>query len=143
MAGAITLKINVIKKGVALHGNLSMPIFMPGPVEPRFSRYLTFEGISVDQEGKQHYLDASVAFKRAVLNCIEYFKRFGYTGEQVYLLLSACPCEGRINSIVDVPNACCSLSIPTEIFNFDITPKSGGHSVVVSTNCAVSNRASN
>ncbi len=142
MAGAITLKANLIKKGVDLHGNLTMPIFMPGPVEPRFSRYLAFEGISVDDDGKQHYLDASVSYKQAVLNCISYFKRFGYTGEQIYLLLSACPCEGRINSIVDVPNACCSLSIPTEIFNFEITPKSGGHSAVVSTKCAVSVRTS-
>lgn len=134
------MKASIIKRGVGLHGNLSMPIFMPGPVEPRFSRYLTFEGISVDEQGKQHYLDASVSFKQAVLNCIAYFKRFGYSGEQIYLLLSACPCEGRVNSIVDSPNACCSLAIPTEIFDFDVIPKNGGHSAVVSSKCPVSAR---
>jgi len=59
MAGAITFKTRLIKNGVSLHGNLRNPIFMPGPVEPRFSKYLTFEGISVDDDGKQEYLNAS------------------------------------------------------------------------------------
>jgi formamidase len=63
-----------------LHVN---PIFEIGPVEPRFSEWLVFEGISVDESGKQHFLDASVAYKRAVLNAIEYIARFGYSKEQV------------------------------------------------------------
>ena len=36
---------------------------------------------------------------------------------QVYLLLSCCPCEGKIAAIVDVPNACCTIAIPTAIFD--------------------------
>ena len=36
---------------------------------------------------------------------------------QVYLLLSCAPCEGRVSGIVDVPNACCTLAIPTAIFD--------------------------
>ena len=63
-----------------LHVN---PIFEISPLEPRFSEWLVFEGVSVDETGRQHYLDASVAFKRAVLNCIEYLHKFGYTKEQV------------------------------------------------------------
>lgn len=63
-----------------LHVN---PIFEIGPVEPRFSEWLVFEGISVDESGRQHYLDASVAYKRAVLNAIDYLSRFGYSKEQV------------------------------------------------------------
>jgi formamidase len=127
----------------ALHVN---PIFEIGPVEPRFSEWLVFEGISVDESGKQHFLDASVAYKRAVLNAIEYLSRFGYSKEQVgsrvinchpvtvmqkerylkyltlgymqvYLLLSCCPCEGRISGIVDAPNAVATLAIPTAIFD--------------------------
>ena len=39
-------------------------------------------GISVDETGKQHYLDATIAFKRAVLNCIDYLSKFGYTKRQ-------------------------------------------------------------
>ncbi|KAL1809983.1 hypothetical protein ACET3Z_026973 [Daucus carota] len=103
-----------------LHVN---PIFEIGPVEPRFSEWLVFEGISVDESGRQHYLDASVAYKRAVLNAIDYLSRFGYTKEQVYLLLSCCPCEGRISGIVDAPNAVATLAIPTAIFDQDIRPK--------------------
>jgi len=61
-----------------------------------------------------------------VLNCIDYLSKFGYTKEQVYLLLSCCPCEGRIAGIVDIPNAVATLSIPVAIFDQDIRPKKGG-----------------
>ena len=64
-----------------LHVN---PIFEIGPVEPRFSEWLVFEGISVDESGRQHFLDASVAYKRAVLNAIDYLSKFGYSKEQVF-----------------------------------------------------------
>jgi len=37
--------------------------------------------------------------------------------EQVYLLLSCCPCEGRLSGIVDSPNAVATLAIPTAIFD--------------------------
>lgn len=67
-----------------LHVN---PIFEIGPMEPRFSEWLVFEGISVDESGQQHYLDASVAYKRAVLNAIDYLSKFGYTKEQVLRIL--------------------------------------------------------
>ena len=36
---------------------------------------------------------------------------------QVYLLLSCCPCEGRISGIVDVPNAVATLAVPLAIFD--------------------------
>ena len=36
---------------------------------------------------------------------------------QAYLLLSCCPCEGRISGIVDSPNAVATLAIPTSIFD--------------------------
>lgn len=45
---------------------------------------------------------------------------------QVYLLLSCCPCEGRLSGIVDVPNAVCTLAIPTAIFDQDVRPQKGG-----------------
>ncbi|GAU25109.1 hypothetical protein TSUD_157640 [Trifolium subterraneum] len=124
MSGFLELKCDIIRGGMKeyltpmgptpLHVN---PIFEIGPVEPRFSEWLVFEGISVDESGKQHYLDASVAYKRAVLNAIDYISKFGYSKEQVYLLLSCCPCEGRISGIVDAPNACATLAIPTAIFD--------------------------
>ncbi|KAL3640324.1 hypothetical protein CASFOL_015292 [Castilleja foliolosa] len=130
MSGFLELKCEIIRDGVKkyltpmgptpLHVN---PIFEIGPVEPRFSEWLVFEGISVDESGRQHFLDASVAYKRAVLNAIDYISRFGYSKEQVYLLLSCCPCEGRISGIVDAPNAVATLAIPLAIFDQDIRPK--------------------
>jgi len=62
-----------------LHVN---PIFEISPLEPHFSEWLVFEGLSIDEYGRQHYLDASVAYKRAVLNCIHYLAKFGYTKQQ-------------------------------------------------------------
>ena len=121
MSGFIDLHVDLIKGGVAKYGMVN-PIFKPGPVEPRHSEYLIFEGISVDEKGKQYYLDAHVAYKRACLNAIEYLKNFGFTGEQAYLLLSCCPCEGRVSGIVDIPNACCTLALPTSIFEKNILP---------------------
>lgn len=44
---------------------------------------------------------------------------------QVYLLLSCCPCEGRISGIVDIPNAVATLAIPMAIFDRDVRPKEG------------------
>lgn len=121
MAGWIDLHVDIIKGGMAKY-NMINPIFKPGPVEPRYSEYLVFEGISVDEQGKQYYLDALIAYRRACLNAIEYLKMFDYTGEQAYLLISCAPCEGRVSGIVDIPNACCTLAIPTEIFQRSILP---------------------
>ena len=76
----------------------------------------------LDEAGEQHYLDASLAYKRCVLNAIKYLAKFGFTEEQVYLLLSCCPCEGRISGIVDVPNAVATLAVPLAIFDRDVRP---------------------
>ncbi|MFC0418132.1 formamidase [Cytobacillus solani] len=124
MAGWIDLKVDVIKGGMEKYKIKENPVFKPGPVDPLYSDFLVFEGISVDEkDGKQHYLDANIAYKRACLNAIEYLKTLGYTGEQAYMLLSTAPVEGRINGIVDIPNACCTVAIPTQIFDKDIMPK--------------------
>lgn len=122
MSGFIDLHVDIIKGGVEKY-NMINPIFKPGPVEPRYSEYLVFEGISVDEfTGEQYYLDPHVAYRRACLNAVNYLKKFGYTGEQAYLLLSCAPVEGRISGIVDIPNACCTLALPTEIFDQNILP---------------------
>jgi len=125
MAGYLDLRVNLIKGGMAMYG-IKNPIFKPSPLEPRYSSYLIFEGISVDEEGKQHYLDVHVAYRQACLNAITYLKKFGYSGAQAYAILGTAPVEGRISGIVDIPNACATLALPTEIFDFDIKPNSGG-----------------
>lgn len=128
MSGFLDLKCSIIKGGMKMlpvvgPSPLSVnPIFEIGPLEPRYSEWLVFEGVSVDEQGNQHYLDATIAYKRAVLNCIKYLSQFGYSEEQVYLMLSCIPCEGRISGIVDVPNACATLAIPLAIFDQDVRP---------------------
>ncbi|KAB2626552.1 formamidase [Pyrus ussuriensis x Pyrus communis] len=118
MSGFLELKCEIIRGGMKEYLTPMGPTPLHiGPIEPRFSELLVFEGISVDESGKQHYLYATVAYKLAVLNAIDYLSKFGYSKEQSYLLLSRCPCEGRISGIVDSPNAVATLAIPTAIFD--------------------------
>ena len=106
MAGEITIKFSVMKNGIADLG-MKSPIFHQGPVQPQFGpgRYLTFEGFSVDEQGKQYFMDTYVAYKATSLRVIEYLRRFGYSDYQIYLLLSCAPVEGHIAGIVDVSMA--------------------------------------
>jgi len=127
MAGYLDLRVKIIKGGIAKYG-ITNPVFKSSPLEPTYSSYMIFEGISVDESGTQHYLDVHIAYRRACLNAIEYLKKFGYTGAQAYAILGTAPVEGRISGIVDIPNACATLAIPTEIFDFDITPSAAGPS---------------
>ncbi|KAK2606009.1 hypothetical protein QQS21_003526 [Conoideocrella luteorostrata] len=122
MAGIITIKFDLIKNGMKERG-IPSPVFRPGDVQQLFgpSRYLTFEGFSVDESGKQHFMDATVAYRQACLRAIEYLKQFGYSGEQAYLLLSCAPIKGSIAGIVDIPNACTTLGLPLDVFEFDIS----------------------
>jgi len=123
MAGVITIKFSVMKNGLANLG-LKSPIYIPGPVEPQFGpgRYIYFEGFSVDENGKQHYLDTTIAYRQTCLRVIEYLRRFGYDDYQIYLLLSCAPVQGHVAGIVDIPNACTTMGIPMDIFDFDISP---------------------
>ena len=103
MAGVITVKLSVMKNGIK-DLDMKSPLFLPGPVEPHYGpgRYLTFEGFSVDEKGKQHYMDATVAYRQATLRCIEYLRRYGYSDYQVYLMLSCAPIQGHVGGLVDV-----------------------------------------
>jgi formamidase len=141
-SGFAEMKTEIIKGGMRMLPVVGPsplcvnPIFEIGPIEPRYSEYLVFEGICVDEQGKQHYLDVSLAYKRAVLNCIKYLQQFGYTEYQIYLLLSCAPSEGRVSGIVDVPNAVATLAIPLAIFNQDVRPTGYGKGMpVVCTSC--------
>jgi formamidase len=125
MAGWIHIKVSLIKDGVRKYG-IKNPIFRPSPITPNYKDYLIFEGISVDEAGGQHYLDVHIAYRQACLNAIEYLKKFGYSGAQAYAILGTAPCQGHISGVVDIPNACATLWLPTEIFDFDIMPGSDG-----------------
>lgn len=130
MAGVIDLKVGLIKGGMQKY-NISSPVFQPSQVDPHFRDYLIFEGISVDEQGKQHYLDAHVAYRQACLNAIEYLKNFGYSGAQAYSILGTAPVEGHISGIVDIPNVCATLWLPSEIFEFDIHISDAGPTIEI------------
>ena len=99
---------------------------MPSITDPLHSEWLSFSGISVTTEGEQRYLDSQLAFQRACLHAIDYLTKFGYSREQAYLLLGAAPIEGRFSSVVDIPNSCATVYLPTSIFDFDIRPSASG-----------------
>ncbi len=125
MAGWVHMKVSLIKGGMAKYG-IKNPIFKPSPITPTYNDYVIFEGISVDEAGKQYYLDVNVAYRQACLNAIEYLKKFGYSGAQAYSILGTAPVQGHISGVVDVPNACATLWLPTGIFDFDINPNASG-----------------
>ncbi|MCK0198524.1 acetamidase/formamidase family protein [Ancylobacter sp. 6x-1] len=126
MFGAwLHIKVDLIKDGMAKYG-IKNPIFKPSPITPNYKDYLIFEGISVDEEGKQYYLDANVAYRQACLNAIEYLKKFGYSGAQAHSILGVAPVQGHFSGVVDIPNSCATLWLPTEIFDFDIKPCAAG-----------------
>ncbi|MBI1182198.1 MAG: acetamidase/formamidase family protein [Alphaproteobacteria bacterium] len=128
MAGWVHLKVGLIKGGMAKYG-IRNPIFKPSPITPTYNDYLIFEGISVDEGGKQHYLDVHIAYRQACLNAIEYLKKFGYSGAQAYAILGTAPVQGHISGVVDIPNACATLWLPTEIFEFSVQPGADGPAV--------------
>lgn len=135
MGGHVDIGVDLIKDGMRAY-NATTPIFRPGRQEPRYNEFVSFVGISVDESGDQHYMNATVAYRRACLQAIAYLEQFGYTGRQAYLILCAAPIEGRVSGIVDIPNACCSLYLPTEIFDFDIRPGADGPVAVDRGECA-------
>lgn len=126
MAGGwVHMRVELIKGGMSKYG-IKNPVFKPGPLTPNYNDYLIFEGISVDSDGKQYYLDANVAYKQACLNAIEYLKKFGFSGAQGYSILGSAPVQGHFSGVVDIPNSCATLWLPTQIFEFDIRPNASG-----------------
>ncbi|MFD6163072.1 formamidase [Nocardia sp. NPDC060256] len=126
MGGFIDLRVDLIKNGMELYGVSENAIFVPGNSGPNYSEYLAFSGTSVTLDGEQRYLDSQLSFERACLHAIDYLTKFGYTPEQAYLLLGAAPIEGRFSGVVDIPNSCATVYIPTAIFDFPITPTATG-----------------
>jgi formamidase len=127
MGGFIDFGVDLIKGGMEKYGVTTNPIFMPGNVEPRYSEFVCFAGVSVDHAtNTNEYMDATLAYRNACMNAIEYLKKFGYTGEQAYMIIGTAPIEGRVSAVVDLPNACCSLYLPTAIFDADIRPTADG-----------------
>jgi formamidase len=126
MGGFMDLHVDLIKGGMDTYGVSENAIFMPGNVDPQFSQWLAFSGTSVTLGGEQHYLDSHLSYQRACLHAIDYLTKFGYSDIQAYMILGAAPIEGRLSGVVDIPNSCSTVYIPTAIFDFDVAPSADG-----------------
>lgn len=118
MAGWIDLQVEVIRDGMARYG-IDTPVFEPGSVMPSYCESIVFRGIATEPVGTHGELDIRAAYAQACRGAVAYLERYGYSGEQAYVLLAAAPVEGRINSLFDPPSACCSVSVPIKIFDFE------------------------
>jgi formamidase len=126
MGGYLDLHVDLIKGGMDTYGVGENAIFMPGITDPQYSEWLAFSGTSVTLDGTQHYLDSHLSYQRACLHAIDYLTKFGYTPEQGYMILGAAPIEGRLSGVVDIPNSCSTVYLPTRIFDFDVRPSADG-----------------
>ncbi|MFB7497266.1 formamidase [Streptomyces sp. NPDC056161] len=126
MGGYLDLRVDLIPGGMETYGVAENAIFLPGNTDPQYSQWIAFSGTSVTLDGEQKYLDSHLAYQRACLHAIDYLTTFGYAPEQAYLLLGAAPIEGRLSGVVDIPNSCATVYIPTAIFDFPIAPSSDG-----------------
>ena len=126
MGGFIDLHVDVIKGGMKTYGVGENAIFLPGNNNPQYCQWLAFSGVSVTLDGEQRYLDSQLSFQRACLHAIDYLEKFGYSREQAYMILGAAPIEGRFSGVVDIPNSCATVYIPTEIFDVDVRPSAAG-----------------
>ena len=126
MGGFMDLHVDLIKGGMQTYGVSENAIFMPGRTDPQYSEWLAFSGTSVTLDGEQRYLDSHLSYQRACLHAIDYLTKFGYADIQAYMILGAAPIEGRLSGVVDIPNSCSTVYIPTEIFDFDVRPGKTG-----------------
>ena len=49
----------------------------------------------------------------------------GYSRIQALMVLGTAPIEGRLSGVVDIPNACSTVYLPTEIFDINVRPTAG------------------
>ena len=125
MGGYMVLGVDVIKDGMAKYGVGENAIFMPGTTDPQYSEWLAFSGTSVTLEGEQKYLDPFLGYQRACLHAIDFLEKFGYSRIQALMVLGTAPIEGRLSGVVDIPNACSTVYLPTAIFDVDLRPGHG------------------
>jgi formamidase len=121
MAGWIDLHVDLVPDGLE-RLQISNPVLEPSPIAGGYTEYLTFQGVSVEEDDTQHYLDPLVAYSEACRSAIRYLERYGYSGEQAYMLLAAAPIEGRLSCLLEHPNACTTLAVPKAIFDFPVHP---------------------
>lgn len=86
------------------------------PATPTERRYIATTGIPVDSNGRNGYLDLTMAAKEAVremISCLSATR--GLTREQAYVLVSVAG-DLRVSECVDVPNPVVSVHLPLDVF---------------------------
>jgi formamidase len=79
-------------------------------------RYYVTTGLPIDSDGRNEYLDLTLAAKAAVEEMIAYLTdERGYTPQQAYVLVSVAA-DLRVSEVVDVPNGIVSVMLPKDIF---------------------------
>jgi len=121
MAGIVTLRVNLIRGGVpTLH--LRAPMYLSSPSEPLYGEKLVFTGLSTRHDGSQTDCGGLEAYRNAAFSVIDYLVQFGFTREQVYVLLAVAPVETRVVATANKPNLIVSIGVPLGIFDMDIRP---------------------
>ena len=127
MGGFIDFGVDLIKDGMNKYGVTTNPVFMPGRVEPRYSRVpvvhrdLGRRGRREPLPGRDDRLPAGVPERDRVPEDVRLHRRAGVPAARARRRS-----RGASAGIVDIPNACCSLYLPTAIFDFDIRPTEDG-----------------
>ena len=68
----------------------------------------------------------ALSYQRACLHAIDHLTKFGYSDIQAYMTLGSAPIEGRLSGVVDIPNSCSTVYVPTAIFDIDVRPSAAG-----------------
>ena len=126
MGGFMDLHVDLIKGGMDTYGVSENAIFMPGqhrPAVQRVARVLRHVGDARRRAALPRLAPVLPAGLPARDRLPE---KFGYSDIQAYMILGAAPIEGRLSGVVDIPNSCSTVYIPTEIFDFDVRPGKDG-----------------
>lgn len=117
MSARVTVRFE-LRKGAAFEREQTNPTFAaPLPAQPpREGGYFATTGLSVCDDGRVSYLDASLAAKNALTMMVKALERdHGLTRDQAYIVASVAG-DLTISSIVNVPHAQVSMAIPLDIF---------------------------
>lgn len=117
MSARVTVQFE-LRKGAALEREQTNPTFAAPPAAQsrRDGGYFATTGLSVSEDGRVSYLDASLAAKNALIMMVKALEYdHGLTRDQAYIVASVAA-DLKISSIVNVPHAQVSMTIPLDIF---------------------------
>ncbi len=120
MRAESTFEFHLHKGTAASKGIRSFYIARTGadavPYQTAPGRFIGIPGMPITADGVNHFGDATMAAKNALLGMIEYIVReHGYTRQQAYAICSVAV-DLKVSELVDVPNFIVTAFLPLEIF---------------------------